>query len=321
MPLVQIGNEMLGPIPILVFLDVAMFSPATFSISWWQIATGVWLAGVISFLAYHALKHYFFVKMVGRWSEKITDEQILTLFQGLKRERGITRKIELYRCSCAFSPMMIGFVHPKIILPPTTFTKNEFCFIFKHELAHHKRKDLLCKYLIFVATAVHWFNPVVYFMARTISELCEACCDAEVMWDADADTRQHYGETILGVVKYSSTLQTAFSTHFYENKKSIQKRLASIMDTNKKKAGNALICMVLVATICTGIVTATPVSTAGAVEDPHSEYANLVKYCNKNCDVPCIHQDQSVVDVPTCELMRTWGWRQKQNPECVICQW
>jgi beta-lactamase regulating signal transducer with metallopeptidase domain len=46
------------------------------NISWLQIAAIVWLAGVIAFLLYHAVRYYLFVKMTKRWSESVTDKHM-----------------------------------------------------------------------------------------------------------------------------------------------------------------------------------------------------------------------------------------------------
>ena len=282
-------------------IAATVLPPASLSIPWWQVAAGIWLVGVILFLAYHIIKHYCFVKMARRWSEKITDEEVLTLFEDLKREMGITQQIEYYLCSSTGTPMMIGFLHPKILLPSTKFTKNELRFIIKHELVHHKRKDLLYKYLLLVATAVHWFNPIVYVMVKNIRELCEMSCDAEVVWSTDVDTRRHYSVTLIGVMRYRSKQQTALSTLFYGGKNGIKRRIFSIMDTSKKKAGHVIICMVIVATIGTGFAVATPTNTAEAVENSHSVYANVVEDWN----TPSLHQIQEV-PAATHEPMRHW---------------
>jgi len=131
---------------------------------------------------------------------------------------------------------MIGFVNPRILLPKSDIEEDELRFILRHELVHYKRKDLWYKCLVLIATAIHWFNPIVYLMAEAIDILCEMSCDAEVIRSTDADTRQHYSETIIGVVKYQSKMKTALSTNFYGGKKGMKNRIFSIMDTGKKRA-------------------------------------------------------------------------------------
>jgi hypothetical protein len=66
------------------------------------------------------------------------------------------------------------------------------------------------------------------------------------------DTRQSYGEAIIGVVKYQSKLKTALSTNFYGGKKGMKTRILSIMDSGKKKTGMVVICGILILTMGTG---------------------------------------------------------------------
>ena len=239
-------------LPPTTALDMPWWS----SISWWQVAALVWLAGVIVILAYHAIKHYRFVKIARRWSEIVTDERSIALLQSLKSEMGISGRVGLYQCLSVYSPMMIGFFHHRILLPKTDFTEDELRFILMHELVHCKRKDLYYKFLILIAISMHWFNPIAYLIARAIYAQCEYSCDAEVVRRSGADMRRHYSEMIIGVVKNHSRLSTALSTSFYSGKKSLRKRIFSIMDTGRKKTGVTIILAALVITATTGFALA-----------------------------------------------------------------
>ncbi|MCL2356264.1 MAG: stalk domain-containing protein [Defluviitaleaceae bacterium] len=247
----QVNNETL---PFAQTIEHAAVYPAATSVSWWQIAAAVWFVGVVIFLLCHALKHYRFVKTTERWSEVITDEQILSLLNNLKKEMKITRRIEIYVCSSAGSPMLIGLFRPRIFLPTVETAHDELRFILKHELVHYKRKDLLYKCIVLVATAMHWFNPVVYPVANEIANLCEMSCDAEVVKNADDDVRQLYIEAIIGVVKYKSKLKTALSTSYYGGKNSMKKRIASIMGITGKRMSIAGACMTVFITFGAGLI-------------------------------------------------------------------
>jgi beta-lactamase regulating signal transducer with metallopeptidase domain len=242
------GTPLIIPTPN----ENAVLSLVTPSISVWQITTLIWLAGALVYLAYHLIKYYRFEKMAGRWSERITDEMSIGLLQKLKTEIGITTQIRLYKCLSVGSPMLIGMIRPRILLPNATLAQDELRFILKHELIHFKRKDLYYKTLVMIATAIHWFNPVVHLMGKAIDEQCELSCDAETVSSADADTRQLYSEAIIGVVKYQSKLKTAFSTNFYGGKKGMKNRITSIFNTKKKRTGIILVCAILVLTLGTG---------------------------------------------------------------------
>jgi beta-lactamase regulating signal transducer with metallopeptidase domain len=212
----------------------------------------LWLAGLLAFIAFHTIKHHRFAKMARRWSEEIS----LPLFDGIKAEMGIKRHIPLYICPCVGSPTLIGLFKPRILLPTANLAQDELGFILRHELVHFKRKDLWYKHLVLAATALHWFNPIVHLLARAINALCETSCDAEVLQNADADTRLSYSEAIIGVVKFQSRFKTALTTNFYGGKKSMKNRISSIMDNKKKKAGAIVVALVMTVAMGAGLVLA-----------------------------------------------------------------
>ena len=259
--------------------NVAIFMPiedviipnASLVTSWWQIGFTLWLTGMILFFTFQVIRHYRFMKMIKRWSENITDRQILATFENLKSEMSITKPIPIYLCSCVGSPMLVGIINPKILLPTAELAKDELQLILKHELVHYKRKDLLYKFLVLVATAIHWFNPIMYLSVRVINILCETSCDTEVINGTDSNTRQMYSEAIVGVVKYQSKLKTALSTNFYGGRKGMKNRISSIMNTSKKRKGVVLLCVLFVMTVSAGFVFA---SNSGEVA-PESIISNL----------------------------------------------
>ncbi|ACL20899.1 peptidase M56 BlaR1 [Desulfitobacterium hafniense DCB-2] len=299
-PTIQIGNrtQIAGPVEsALSSSDVSHIL-----LSWWQIAAAVWLAGMIAFLVYHTVKHYRFMKMTKRWCETITDEQILSLFQNLKAELGISKQINLDQCLSIGTPMLIGFFQPKILLPTTKFPKNELRLILNHELVHYKRKDLWYRCLVLSAKAIHWFNPLVYLMAKAIDAVCEMSCDAEVVHSIDADMRQQYSEAIIGVVQYQSKVKTALSTSFYGGKKGMKERISSIMDAGKKRVGVIIACAILLLTLSTGVAFAVSSDAVEmALENESQELPTPISFVN---DSP-IRKDVVLLESISFELSDT----------------
>ncbi len=224
--------------------------PATIPL-WWMLAA-IWILGVVSVVLYHALQHGRFMNMVRRWSEPVTDLESLGILDSLKSELEIKTQVKLSVCQSITSPMLVGFFRPAVLLPPMKIAGDELSLILKHELIHFKRHDLWYKALILTATALHWFNPVVYLMAKAAAVQCEISCDALVLQGSDFQQRKQYGETIIGVVRNGSKLRTVLSTNFYGGKKGMKNRISSIMDTRRKKTGVAILCIVLVSIIMTG---------------------------------------------------------------------
>jgi hypothetical protein len=190
--------------------------------------------------------------MVKRWSVTVTDGQPFKILKDLKMELGVSAAIRVCRCMCIGSPMLTGFIKPCILLPDTDWNDVELRLIIKHELVHLKRKDLEYKFLVLLATAVHWFNPIVHLIGKAIDISCELSCDFETVRNTSKGVCLRYSETILGVVKYQSKLKTALSTNFFGGRNGMRKRIFSIMDTSKKKAGLTIVCIALIATLGIG---------------------------------------------------------------------
>lgn len=246
------------------------------SLAWWRMIAAVWALGMAAFFVYHLVKHCRFLKMTKRWSGRITEEEILRLFQSIRAELGISKEVGLYWCASVGTPLLVGFARPRILLPKIAFAQDDLHFILTHELIHYKRKDLWYKSLVLLAAAIHWFNPLVFLIARAVDAQCEMSCDSEVVNRADADTRQRYSEAIISVVKYQSSMKTALSTNFYGGKNGMKKRIFSIMDTQNKKAGAAVLCGVLVLTLGTGAAFAANTGTQGR-PDAGQDHAAVVK--------------------------------------------
>ncbi|MDD4766113.1 MAG: M56 family metallopeptidase [Desulfotomaculaceae bacterium] len=237
------------PSPITTAGDVVN-APAAMTL-WWLLAA-IWILGVISVVVYHILRHRRFIKMVNRWSEPVTDLKSLGILNALKSQLGIKKQPGLSVCQSITSPMLVGFFRPTILLPLHKNEGNELSLILKHELIHFQRHDLWHKALILAATVLHWFNPVVYIMAKATALQCEISCDALVLQGADFQKRKQYGETIIGVVRNGAKFRTALSTNFYGGKKGMENRISSIMDTKRKKTGVIILCAVLASIIITG---------------------------------------------------------------------
>lgn len=226
----------------------------TSNTNWYQVISYIWLVGFWGTIIYHILRHIHFLKIVKRWSEDVKNPQLVNTLQDLQIAMNISSPLTLKLCPCITSPMLVGFLKPLILLPTIAYEANELSLILKHELIHFKRKDLWYKALVLIATALHWFNPVIYIIAQAVATQCELSCDEEVVFNADIKTRQRYGETILCTVRKQNKFQTTLSTNFYGGKKGMKNRIFSIMDARKKKKGVTFLCLILSATLISGLV-------------------------------------------------------------------
>lgn len=249
------------------------------AIPWYCWAGYLWLTGTVIFITYQSLRQLRFLKMVKRWSQRVTDQQTLNILQSLQAELEVSQQVKLQVCPSITSPMMLGFVNPVILLPATNFSVDELFFVLKHELVHFKRKDLWYKSLVLIAVAIHWFNPIVYLMAKAIAVQCEISCDAEVVKNTDRYGRQLYSETIIGVIEKPG-MQTVFSTDFYGGKKGMRNRITAIMDTTRKKTGVFVLCAVLIGTIGTGTIFSASANASGDLKPLSERGGAITTYYN-----------------------------------------
>lgn len=238
-------------------LDTFVLSEAgggrTGSVSWSVILSVLWLMGLLVIIVYHAYKHYHFIKMVKRWGKDIEELQVIEILLDVKERLNIAENSRLLLCPCITSPMMIGFFKPIIVLPHMNYSDSELFLVLKHELIHFKRKDLWYKSLVFFATVIYWFNPIVYLMAKEISIQCEMSCDEETIQDEDFAVRKQYSGIIISTIRTQSNMNSTFITNFYDSKKNVRNRIISIMNTKKKRRGLVVTCLLAVIIMATGI--------------------------------------------------------------------
>ena len=89
-----------------------------------------------------------------------------------------------------------------------------------------EKSDGLYKALLLLTNAVHWFNPLVWWMVREASRNLELCCDDEVVRAKDAGFRRRYGEILLHTA--AGCRAPALSTYFGGGKKLLKGRLANL---------------------------------------------------------------------------------------------
>ena len=149
------------------------------------LVQGLWLFGALAFLAWHIGGYLLFRKRVRRCST------VLEPCGG----------VAVWRCALVEGPMLIGFFRPVVVLPDEVYTEREREAILRHELAHFRRGDLWYKLLLVAANGAHWFNPLVYVMARQARRDLEYACDETVVKNEGPEFRRVYAQAVLKCMK------------------------------------------------------------------------------------------------------------------------
>lgn len=95
------------------------------------------------------------------------------------------RQVEIRSLSSINSPVAAGVLRPVVFVPEhwTTWRSEDRAMVLAHELAHHCRFDPLWRSLGALACALHWFNPLVWWLVRHHAAQAEFACDARVVRD------------------------------------------------------------------------------------------------------------------------------------------
>lgn len=146
----------------------------------------------------------------------------------------VKNRIKLSVNSAIMSPIMVGLFNPCIILSTTQMTVLEFRHTISHELVHYRRRDILYKWLTQLVVCIHWFNPLLYMMERSINRACELSCDEVVIWDLDEQERYAYGDTLLRAAGRNVKRKLPVSPiSFGDSKIKLKERLDAIMNFKK----------------------------------------------------------------------------------------
>lgn len=217
-----------------------------------------WAAGTALFLLWQLGSYLALRAKLSRSRRPLTDEAILAVLERESAAAGLRKPLQVYTAAVG-SPMIVGAIKPTLLLPELELSTEQLSLVFRHELIHYRRRDIWYKLLLMLANAIHWFNPMVWLMVYAADRDLELSCDEAVVAGRDEAYREEYGRCLLAVVRAGMSRRTLFTTNFYSGKKTLKNRLATILDTTKKRRGTlALAALLLAAAVAGSLVACTP---------------------------------------------------------------
>ena len=169
----------------------------------WSWLLIIWMLGIVLMML-RVLHGQFRLR---RWlndSDKPTDAsweiaiKECTHMLGLKKAPVIRTKKGLA------SPVVSGLIHPVILVPEHAglWRGETRKMALLHEMGHIARKDLWVRMAAEIACAVHWYNPLVWWMRSKLLTQCEYACDARVI-ESGANPRA-YIRALCDVVEWAN---------------------------------------------------------------------------------------------------------------------
>jgi bla regulator protein blaR1 len=166
---------------------------------WRRAAQVTWLTGACGLLGF-ALAAYARTMRRIRRGMVAPDDSLKALVLETTLAVGLRRTPQLLVSTGVRSPAVTGLLRPMLLLPaefPGVFTRDEARLVLLHELTHLKRQDLPLNWLLCFIQAIHWCNPLLWFVFARIRADREAACDAQVLATSENDCRADYGHALL----------------------------------------------------------------------------------------------------------------------------
>lgn len=278
-------------LPAQVLTPVSPRLPESNGITLLDVMAYVWALGSLVFLSVHLIGYLYYKRQILQMGAGVTDACILRQTFELKKELGIKDNLLIVKYDNVESPMILGLIKQLLVLPEEQYSSEEMFFILKHELVHCKRKDVYAKFILIVANALHWFNPVIWIMRKEAAVDMELSCDERVTRGADYAVRKAYTETLLSTIHKNVARKTALSTQFYGGKQIMKKRFRNILNRTDRKNGVVILISAAVLTMSLGTLIGCSVANE-TVKDMTENTANIP--ANISTDVSVVVP----VDVP-----------------------
>ena len=204
-----------------------------------SVMVGLWILGVLAVLT---VTQYHNRRMISR---AIADTVpvpawIQEIFLSCRGQLKIRTWPELIVSQQMASPCLVGALRPRILLPSELLentTECEMRHVLLHECIHLQQRDVWYAWLWTVTLALHWFNPLLWWAGRRLSQDCEAACDERVLAVLDPDKRISYGQSLLALaqrLRPTERMQPGFIC-IVEHGTRIERRLTMIKTYQKRR--------------------------------------------------------------------------------------
>lgn len=267
----------------------------------------VWVAGAALSLG---IGFGSYLRAMRRFRRQATkpSAQLLAMVRELSASTGLGRPPQVWMAEAIESPAVAGLLRRVLLLPANVqqaFTHDELNLVLKHELMHLKRRDLPMNALVCVLQAMHWFNPVFWFVAARVREDRESACDAQVLAADQRDCRQDYGHALLKA-------QTAFSPRgfslgfvgFFGGERAMRSRIEAIARHRRMNPLMGLIAAALMGLLCLGGATRAelPVGVEiGQVSFPNKDVIHIT-HVQRDAQFLTVHGDYELVSQDAATL-------------------
>lgn len=185
-------NESISP-------NVQRFTTADVLVLAWLVGVGICLLRYVWAL--------FFLRKVIQSGQAIRLESIVPpkVSDSMKK---LARSVRFIVVENECGPAVAGVLRPVVLLPQRMldqYSKDELSMVVMHELEHVRRFDTSLLFFAQLATILHWFNPLAYWLRKRLQTQVEIAVDATTVRKLGLSSVKQYAELLFKVSSTNTT--------------------------------------------------------------------------------------------------------------------
>jgi|GEM_PF-6956059 len=236
-----------------------------------QVLAFIWLGGVLAMTGLTVLRFSRQKILIGGSSR--TSDELAAMLGECAQRLGVRGLPRIRLSPDAQTPMLVGAIHPVILLPEETLNscgESNLRAMLLHELAHVKRRDMAVLWLQQLAQALFFFHPAVWLAGWEMRRERELACDELVLSRAGIAPKD-YAAGYVSALKLANGRPAATTSLAMAEPFDLEKRrLQGILERPIPKL-SAPWLIVLLAVIAISLPTFVGCSKPDAVKAPPTE--------------------------------------------------
>jgi beta-lactamase regulating signal transducer with metallopeptidase domain len=189
----------------------------------------IWAFGVLLMIARLAV-HFCAAIHIRRTGAQRTSDLLIQLSAAFK-----VRRPMLLISEHITKPLLTGVFKPAIILPASINNADPRTLelIFKHELAHLKRRDLAWNWLAAIAHTLFWFNPLTWLCEREANFNQEVACDQLALRDQTSRAAE-FASLLIDIAANRDRTPQLLTVSIIRSRTTLERRLTAMKSIRTK---------------------------------------------------------------------------------------
>ena len=223
----------------------------------------VWLLGLLFLAAVRLADHHALTRSLSRCScppqkDGAAERAFLRITRELEIPQG---KVELLLCPGVGSPLLLGLLRPRVLLPREDYPEEQLLMMLRHELTHYRSRDLWVKAVALGTACLHWFNPLAWLLVRELDRCGELRCDHRTTRTMTAGEKKRYGRMLLDVAQGEHLAAPSGAVTLAMDRGELKRRLTLLKSPRKPAPLDRAVSLALALVVAvTGVVCSSAVN-------------------------------------------------------------